>query len=208
MAIQDISKAILDFNKAGITDLVKAELDSGMNVNRILKEGLIGAMDEVGKRFSEGVLYVPEMLRAAQTMKTGLEILRPHLVDTDIKERGTIVIGTVKGDLHDIGKNLVFMMLEGAGFNVLDLGVDVESEGFVEAAKSNKADIVAMSALLTTTMPMMQGIVDSLKENGMAVKTIVGGAPVTKDFADSIGADGYAPDAAGAVTTCREFMGI
>jgi 5-methyltetrahydrofolate--homocysteine methyltransferase len=207
MAISDIFQAVLSFNEAQVVELVKAELDSGTEVGSILNDGLIGAMDEVGGKFSAGELFVPEMLMAAQAMKGGLEILRPLLTGEDTQSRGTVVVGTVKGDLHDIGKNLVSMMLEGAGFNVIDLGVDVETEKFVAAAKDHQADLVALSALLTTTMPAMESCVASLKEQGLAVKSMVGGAPVTQDFADKIGADGYAQDAPGAVALARELAG-
>lgn len=206
MAIQDIYKAVTGFDDKAAEALTKAELEAGTDVSTILNEGLIAPMDEVGKQFSEGVLFVPEMLMAAQAMKAGLEILRPLLADTETKPRGTIVIGTVKGDLHDIGKNLVSMMMEGAGFEVMDLGVDVESEAFLTAAKENKADIVALSALLTTTMPAMEQTVASLREQGVGVKVIIGGAPVTQAFADKIGADGYGEDAPSAVDLARNLM--
>ncbi len=205
MAISDIYQAVTEFNEARMAELVKAELAAGTEVSAILSEGLIAPMDEVGKRFSEGVLFVPEMLMAAQAMKAGLEVLRPLLAETDSKPAGTIVIGTVKGDLHDIGKNLVAMMLEGAGFNVIDLGVDVDVDRFVAEAEKNSADIVALSALLTTTMPAMEQAVAAFKERGLGVKTMVGGAPVTKDFADKIGAGGYAEDAPSAVELARRL---
>ena len=162
-------------------------------------------MDYVGKQFSEGELFVPEMLMAAQTMKKGLEILKPKLGSGGSASAGKIVIGTVKGDLHDIGKNLVGMMLEGGGFEIVDLGVDVEPKTFVEEAKKHDAKIVGLSALLTTTMPAMEETVNALKEAGLTVKTMVGGAPVTKAFADKIGATGYSEDAPGAVELARKL---
>lgn len=207
MAIQDISRAIMEFDMEGVKQAVEAELKGGTDIGTILNDGLIGAMDEVGRRFSEGELFVPEMLMAAQAMKGGLEILKPHLTGTSSKSKGTVVIGTVKGDLHDIGKNLVTMMLEGAGFNVVDLGVDVPAEKFIQAASQNSANVVALSALLTTTMPAMQSTISAIKESGLPVKTMVGGAPVTDTFASQIGADGYGADAAGAVVLARNLMG-
>jgi 5-methyltetrahydrofolate--homocysteine methyltransferase len=163
-------------------------------------------MDEVGEKFSCGDLFVPEMLMAAQAMQAGLKILKPHLTDESAKSKGTVVIGTVKGDLHDIGKNLVAMMMEGAGFTVIDLGVDVAPEGFLEAARKNNAKVVALSALLTTTMPFMEATIKVLAEAGLGVKTIVGGAPVTAEYASSIGAAGYSDDAPGAVVLARDLM--
>ena len=148
-------------------------------------------------------LFVPEMLLAAQAMKAGLEELKPHMKQGDSRTKGTVVIGTVKGDLHDIGKNLVAMMMEGAGFEVIDLGVDVETERFIQTAQEHNADMICMSALLTTTMPEMGVTVETLKEKGLNFKTMVGGAPVTKEFADQIGADGYSPDAPSAVEMAR-----
>lgn len=206
MAIQNIFNAVLDFDEEGVPALVQKEIDAGSDVQAVLNEGLIAAMDEVGKRFSEGELFVPEMLMAAQAMKAGLEVLRPLLADADAKPKGTIVIGTVKGDLHDIGKNLVSMMLEGAGFRVIDLGVDVETDKFLAAAAEGKAEIVAMSALLTTTMPAMEATVATIKEKGLKLKTMVGGAPVTEAFARKIGATGYSEDAPGAVELARRLL--
>ncbi|MCF8061177.1 MAG: corrinoid protein [Deltaproteobacteria bacterium] len=206
MAVEDISRAVLAFNLAGVTELVQKEIDAGTDIDTILNEALIGAMDEVGKRFSDGELYVPEMLMAAQTMKAGLALLKPHLTGDSARAKGTVVIGTVKGDLHDIGKNLVAMMLEGAGFNVVDLGVDVAAETFVQAAGDNGAGVVALSALLTTTMPAMEGTIKALQEAGLTVKIMVGGAPVTSGFADRIGAQGFSADAPGAVELARKLM--
>ena len=206
MTIQDIFNAVLSFDEAGAKARTQAEIDAGTEIQRILNDGLIGAMDEVGERFSAGELFVPEMLMAAQAMKAGLELLKPHLAEGQGRSKGTVVIGTVKGDLHDIGKNLVAMMMEGAGFDVVDLGVDVESERFVKAAAERKADVIALSALLTTTMPAMQTTVKAVKEAGMATRTIIGGAPVTQAFADQIGADGYSADAPGAVKLVKQLV--
>jgi corrinoid protein of di/trimethylamine methyltransferase len=205
MATADIFKAVLAYDEAQAKSLTQAEIDAGTDIETILNEGLISAMDDVGKKFSEGELFVPEMLMAAQAMKAGLAILKPHLASDSAANKGTVVIGTVKGDLHDIGKNLVAMMMEGAGFNVIDLGVDVDADKFVAAAKEHDANLVALSALLTTTMPAMEATVNAVKEAGLSVKTIIGGAPVTQAYADQIGADGYSDDAPGAVELARSL---
>ena len=208
MTTQEIFNAVLAFDEATVTARTQAEIDAGTAVDSILNDGLIGAMDEVGERFSTGELFVPEMLMAAQAMKAGLELLKPHLGAGGAQRKGTVVIGTVKGDLHDIGKNLVAMMMEGAGFNVIDLGVDVDAAKFVAAAKENNAAVVALSALLTTTMPAMEATVNAIKEAGIATKTIIGGAPVTQAYADQIGADGYSDDAPGAVELARGIRAV
>jgi 5-methyltetrahydrofolate--homocysteine methyltransferase len=206
MAVKDIFEAVLAFNKAAVADGVKAELKARNEIDEILNQGLIGAMDEVGKKFSDGELFVPEMLQAAQAMKAGLEVLKPHLSSESATSKGIIVIGTVKGDLHDIGKNLVAMMMEGGGFNVVDLGVDIDADKFVKAAVEHNAGVVAISALLTTTMPAMEATIVAIKEAGIAAKTIIGGAPVTEAYADQIGADGYSDDAPGAVDLARKLF--
>jgi len=206
MAVQDIYDAVLEFDEDRVAELVRAELDAGSDVHSVLNQGLIAAMDEVGQKFSEGELFVPEMLMAAQAMKAGLEVLRPRLGADDAQPKGTLVIGTVKGDLHDIGKNLVAMMLEGAGFQVIDLGVDVDTDRFLAAAAEHQAQIVCMSALLTTTMPAMEATVKAIRDNGLALRTMVGGAPVTETFARKIGADGYSEDAPGAVELARRLI--
>ena len=206
MAVQDIFNAILAYDEATVKAQTQAELESGTDIATILNEGLIAPMDVVGERFSAGDLFIPEMLKAAQIMKMGLEILKPHLTAGQSQSKGTVVIGTVKGDLHDIGKNLVAMMLEGAGFEVVDLGVDVSSERFVKTATEKNARVIGLSALLTTTMPAMDNTVKAVKEAGLAAKTIVGGAPVTQAFADTIGADGYSADAAGAVKLVKQIV--
>ncbi|GAB6061804.1 corrinoid protein [Deferrisoma palaeochoriense] len=208
MALEDVYRAVMEFREDEIAGLVQAELEAGRPVSEVLNRGLIAAMDEWGRRFGAGEAFVPELLMAAQTMKAGLEVLRPVLAAGDVEPQGTVVIGTVKGDLHDIGKNLVAMMLEGAGFRVLNLGVDVAPERFLEAASEAKADIVCMSALLTTTMPQMEATVQLIRERGLPFKTMVGGAPVTPEFAQRIGADGYSDDAPGAVALARRLLGL
>ena len=205
MSVETIYNAILAYDENTVVAGVNAELTAGTSPDAILNHGLISAMDEVGRLFSDGEIFVPEMLLAAKVMKSGLEVLAPKLKSAAAKPSGTVVIGTVKGDLHDIGKNLVAMMLEGGGFTVVDLGVDVEAERFVAAARDNGADVVAVSALLTTTMPAMRTTVAALKAAGMT-RTIVGGAPITQDFADEIGAAGYRADAPGAVRLARTFL--
>jgi len=205
-------REIADFLKAGnapkVKELVQAALDQGVDPTDILNESLIVGMGEIGVLFKNNEVYVPEVLIAARAMKAGLGILKPLLVEKDIKPIGKVVIGTVKGDLHDIGKNLVAMMLEGAGFEVIDLGIDVAPEKFLDVARDNKAECVAMSALLTTTMPGMKDTIEAFKVAGLRdqVKIMIGGAPVTQNFADEIGADGYAPDAASAADLAKEFI--
>ena len=210
MAISDIFQAVLDMDQARTVALVTSEIAAGGDVAAIVNQGLIGAMDEVGRRFSEGDMFVPEMLVAANAMKAGLEVVRPLMKGADARTRGTVVIGTVKGDLHDIGKNLVAMMFEGAGFRVVDLGVDVDAAKVTGAVREHGADIVALSALLTTTMPQMRDTVATLTEAGLRekVKVMVGGAPVTDQFAKAIGADGYGEDAAAAVRLARSLLNV
>lgn len=205
MSVKEIYESVLSYDKVKVVELVKAEIDNGTDIEKILNEGLIAAMDEVGRLFSDGERFVPEMLRSAQTMKLGLEVLKPLLASADTQSAGVIVIGTVKGDLHDIGKNLVAMMMEGAGFEVVDLGVDVPVEKFVETAKEKNADVVCLSALLTTTMPAMAEVVKAINDAGLECKTMIGGAPVTQEYADEIGASGFSADAAGAVELAREL---
>jgi 5-methyltetrahydrofolate--homocysteine methyltransferase len=206
MATREILDAVLAFDRIRTVRLVRAELDQGVEATTILQDGLIAAMDEVGKRFSEGVFFVPEMLMAAETMKAGLELLRPRLAVAEVAPGGTVVIGTVKGDQHDIGKNLVAIMLECAGFKVIDLGVDVAPKRFLAMARRHDAQIIAMSALLSTTLPAMEATVSKVRKEGGGFKTMIGGAPVTQAFADKIGADGYSPDAAGAVIIARNLV--
>jgi 5-methyltetrahydrofolate--homocysteine methyltransferase len=206
MAVKEIAEAVAVFDRVKVVELVEAEIAAKTEIDEILNAGLIDAMDIVGKRFSSGELFVPEMLMAAKAMKAGLEVLKPHLSAGAASTKGTVIIGTVKGDLHDIGKNLVALMMEGAGMDVVDLGVDIDAERFVKAAVEHNADVVALSALLTTTMPTMETIVAAIKEAGIDVKTIIGGAPVTAAFADQIGADGFSADAPGAVELTRKLL--
>ncbi len=206
MAISDILNAIVSLKKDEVVKNVVAEIEAGTHVDDILNKGLIGAMDVVGEKFSSGELFVPEMLMSAKAMQAGLEVLKPHLSGDAAAQKGTIIIGTVKGDLHDIGKNLVTMMVEGAGFNVIDLGVDVDTDQFVAEAQTQNADVVCLSALLTTTMPVMAKTVEAIKEAGLKVKTIVGGAPVTDAYAQQIGADGFSDNAPGAVELIRKLI--
>ena len=206
MSLDDIFQSILEYKTSDIAALVQAEIDSGTDISVILNDGLIGAMDVVGEQFGDGLLFIPELLVAAETMKTGLEVLRPLLADSDIKDRGTVAIGTVQGDLHDIGKNLVSMMVEGAGFTVVDLGVDVPADRFLRTAQETQPQVIAMSALLTTSMPNMRRCIELLSEADIDAKMIVGGAPVNQRYADEIGADGYASDAAGAVRLIKNLV--
>lgn len=205
MSVQKIYDAILEFEEEDVVTAVQEAIDAGVDTSVILNEGLIGAMDEVGRMFSAGTLFVPEMLMAANVMKMGLDMIKP-LLKGDTSGRGVVIIGTVAGDRHDIGKNLVAMMMEGAGFEVTDLGIDVSAETFIEVAKEKNADLICLSALLTTTMSAMGETVTAIKDSGLSVKTMVGGAPVGRDFANDIGADGYAPDAGEAVLLGRNLM--
>jgi 5-methyltetrahydrofolate--homocysteine methyltransferase len=192
-----------------VTFLIQQALDSGMSPAEILERGLIEGMNRVGEDFRDGILFVPEVLIAARAMHAGMDLLKPLLADSEIKAVGKFVIGTVKGDLHDIGKNLVGMMMEGAGFEVIDLGVDTPPEKFIKAVKEYQPDLLGMSALLTTTMVEMKRVIEALREAGLRdkVRVIVGGAPVTQSYAQDIGADGYAPNAAAAVEKARELLG-
>ncbi|NNG00216.1 MAG: corrinoid protein [Desulfobacteraceae bacterium] len=207
MSTQEIYNAILAFDEVSVKAKVRAELGAGTDIQTILDDGLVRAMDIVGERFSAGDLFIPEMLKSAQVMKAGLELIKPLLTTDQSRSKGTVVIGTVKGDQHDIGKNLVAMMLEGAGFKIVDLGVDVESEVFVKTAAEQKADVIALSSLLTTTMPAMEQTIRITKAANLAVKTIVGGAPVSQAFAHQIEADGYSADAPGTVKLVKELVG-
>ncbi len=208
MNLETIFKNVTEGKLADVESGVQEALDSGVSPEEILNKALIAAMDDVGQRFEAGDLFVPEMLIAARAMQAGLNLLKPSLVEEGIETAGTVAVGTVKGDLHDIGKNLVGMMLEGAGFEVIDLGADVDPAKFAEAVK-NGAKVVGMSALLTTTMEGMKDVINAIEDINMRakVKVIIGGAPVTADYAEEIGADGYASDASSAVTKVRELLG-
>jgi 5-methyltetrahydrofolate--homocysteine methyltransferase len=197
----DIIKAVEETQKA---------IDAGGSIQIIIDEGLIAAMDEVGDNFSKGTIFVPQMLRSAKTMQECMKLLEPLLKQGDTSSKGKVIIGTVKGDLHDIGKNLVSMMMEGAGFTVTDLGVDVSPEKFVQKAQEVEPDIVAISALLSTTMPAMPQTIEALQKAGIRdkVKVIIGGAPVTAKYAQEIKADSYGADAGSAVTEAKKLMGI
>jgi len=207
--LEKIYSAVLDGDAPTAKAGVEAALAEGIAPDRILKEGLIAAMGEVGRLFEENEYFVPEMLVAARAMQQGLAILKPHLAEGGATPMGKVIIGTVKGDLHDIGKNLVAMMLEGSGFEVIDLGTDVTPEKFAKAAQEHNAQVIGMSALLTTTMPGMGNTVAALQEAGIRdkVKVMIGGAPVTDEFAKRIGADGYAPDASSAVRLAKSLVG-
>jgi 5-methyltetrahydrofolate--homocysteine methyltransferase len=207
--LTDLRQSVIDGDMHGTQAIVPEALADGISPERILKEGLISAMGEVGARFEKGEFYVPEMLISARAMKSGLALLRPHLVAANFQAVGKVVIGTVQGDLHDIGKNVVGMMLEGVGFEVIDLGADVSAESYVTAAQKHQPDLLACSALLTTTMPHMQTIIQQLDEAGLRqqVKVMIGGAPVTEAYANQIGADGYAPDAAAAASLAKALLG-
>lgn len=207
--LQDIRQGIIEGNAKLVPQKVQAALDAGLPPGKILTEGMISAMAEVGRLYEEGEYFVPEMLIAARAMKQGLAILKPHLVNANVQPVGKVIAGSVQGDLHDIGKNLVALMLEGAGFEIQDLGVDVSPQKFVDTVRAGNANIVAMSALLTTTMPRMKDTVEALKAAGLRdkVKIIIGGAPVTEAYAREIGADGYSPDASQAVGLAKSLVG-
>ncbi len=202
--LDSVYDAVLDGDQTRTMEGVLSALKAGIPAAEILQEGMIAAMGEVGRLFEEGEYFVPEMLIAARAMQAGLSILKPHLIESGVEPIGKVVIGTVKGDLHDIGKNLVGMMLEGAGFEIIDLGTDVAPAAFVEAVQDG-VDILGLSALLTTTMPSMEATLKAIGKAGLTgrVKVMVGGAPVTAEYAQQIGADGYAADASQAVTTAK-----
>jgi len=205
--LEELYTAILEGQRDVAKEMVELSLQEGLDPADVL-DAMVKAMGEVGRLFEEGEYFVPEMLIAARAMKTGMEILKPRLVDADIQPVGKIIAGTVKGDLHDIGKNLVCMMLEGAGFQVVDLGTDVSPEAFVAAVNEHQPDFMAMSALLTTTMPSMQSTIEALKSAGLRdhVKVLIGGAPINNAYAEKIGADGYAQDASRAVKLAKSLI--
>jgi 5-methyltetrahydrofolate--homocysteine methyltransferase len=206
--LQAIAENIIKGQAPKTKELVSQALQEGIPVRDILHKGLIAGMNVVGEKFKNNEFYVPEVLIAARAMKQGMELIRPRLIEEKVEPVGRAAIGTVKGDLHDIGKNLVAMMLEGAGFEVIDLGIDVPPEKFIAAVKEKGAQVICMSALLTTTMPSMQTTIEAVKEAGLSgkVSMMIGGAPVTQAYADQIGANGYAPDAASAAEKAKELV--
>ena len=206
--LQAIAEAVISGDRDTVSTLVQEAVNEGTAPEDVINEGLIAGMNVVGVKFKANEFYVPEVLIAARAMHAGMDIVKPLLAESESISRGKIVLGTVKGDLHDIGKNLVGMMLEGGGYDVIDIGVDQAPESFVESAQAQEAQIVALSALLTTTMPAMKDTIDAIVEAGLrdGVKIIVGGAPVTQSFADEIGADGYAADAASAVDLANSLL--
>ena len=204
--LKALADAIIKGDQNASVEITTAALEEGMKAEKVLNEGLIAGMDVVGTRFKKNEVYIPEVLIAARAMKMAMEILEPELIKAGVKPVGKFLIGTVQGDLHDIGKNLVAMMLKGAGFEVVDLGVDVGPEKFVEQAKATGVELIGMSALLTTTMPAMEKTVKALNEAGVSAKIMIGGAPVTQGYADKIGASGYAADAASAVDMAKSLV--
>ena len=209
MDLKEIADNLIKGKAPEVKELVQRAIDEGEDVEKVLNEGLVAGMSVVGAKFKANEFYVPEVLIAARAMKAGMKILRPILREKNIKGVGTVVLGTVRGDLHDIGKNLVAMMLEGAGFEIIDLGVDVSSEKFIETAKEKKADLVGLSALLTTTMPSMKDVVKAVGDSGLKdkVKVMIGGAPLTQSYADEIGADGFGSSASEAMDLIKEALG-
>jgi len=205
--LEELRAAMVDGQAKQAVAKVSEGLAEGMDAGTLLRDGLIAGMAEVGQLYENGDIFVPEMLVAARAMSAALEVLKPHLVDEGVESSGKVAIGTTQGDLHDIGKNLVAMMLEGSGFEIVDLGVDVPADRFIEAIREG-ASVVAMSALLTTTMTNMQTAIEAIKEAGLReqVRIIIGGAPITKAYADEIGADGYAEDASSAVRLVKEVL--
>lgn len=201
-----IAETLIEGNADKVKELVQAAVDENIEPQKILDQGLIAGMEVVGVRFKNCEIYVPEVLVSARAMHAGMDILEPLLAQSGVKARGTFVLGTVKGDLHDIGKNLVGMMLKGAGWKVVDLGVDIDAEKFVESALTEDADVVGLSALLTTTMVNMKSVIELAKTKDCKARFVVGGAPLTKSYADEIGADGYAPDAATAVEIIQSLV--
>jgi len=206
--LKQIAESLIQGKGPKVKELAQKAVDGGEDVQKILNEGLLAGMSVVGDKFKKNEFYVPEVLIAARAMRAGMEVLRPLLAEKNIKGQGTVVLGTVKGDLHDIGKNLVGMMLEGVGFEIVDLGIDIAPEKFIQVAKEKNADIIGLSALLTTTMLAMKDVIEALTSQGLRkkIKIIIGGAPVTQEYGDEIGADGYAPDAASAVDKTKELL--
>jgi len=208
--LKEIYDGIIDADQELVKEKVGAALSQGLDADTILNQGMVSAMTEVGRLFEEGEYFVPEMLICARAMQAGLSVLKPAMIAANLKSVGKVVAGTVKGDLHDIGKNLVCMMLEGAAFEIYDLGSDVSPQAFADKVKEVDADFVVMSALLTTTMPNMKATIEALKDAGLRdkVKVLVGGAPLTPKYAEEIGADGYAADASRAVALAKSLIGV
>ena len=204
--LKALADAVIKGDQSVAVEITKTAIEEGTPAKSVLNDGLIAGMDVVGARFKKNEVYIPEVLIAARAMKMAMEILEPELVKAGVKPIGKCIIGTVQGDLHDIGKNLVAMMLKGAGFEVIDLGVDVGPDKFVEQVKTQGVQVVGMSALLTTTMPGMEKAIKAIKEAGVSAKIMIGGAPVTQGYADKIGADGYAADAASAVDIAKSLV--
>jgi len=207
--LADLSQALQQGNTPKTKELVQKALDEKVSVKDVLEQGLIAGMGVIGRKFKNNEVYVPEVLIAARAMNAGMEVLEPLLADSGVKPVASVCLGTVKGDLHDIGKNLLAMMLRGGGFKIVDAGIDVPAEKFISLLKEQDCQILALSALLTTTMPEMANIINAVKEAGLdgKVKVIIGGAPITQNYADEIGANGYAPDAGSAVDVCKELVG-
>ena len=206
VATSKIKDSVIAGEVDEVRELVQKAVDEGQEVKKILKEGLIAGINIVGNKYESGEFFLPEMVIAASAMKEGLKVLSPLLKQGDIESAGTVVLGTAQGDIHDIGKSIVGTMLEGAGFMVTDVGVDIGPEKFIEVAKEKRADIIGVSALLTTTMVKMEDVIKAVKEAGLKAKVMIGGASVTQEFADKIGADGYAPDAPSAVGKAKELV--
>jgi 5-methyltetrahydrofolate--homocysteine methyltransferase len=204
---QDLADSIIKGDNVKSKEIAQKLLDERVSAVEILNDGLMPGMDVVGKKFKANEMYIPEVLIAARAMHAAMEVIKPLLSKSDTNTKGKVIIGTVQGDLHDIGKNLVGMMLEGAGFTVIDLGVDVPPQKFVEELKKNSARLLALSALLTTTMRAMESVIEAVRaSDGKSIKVMVGGAPLTQEYADSIGADGYAPDASSAVDLAKSLL--
>lgn len=206
--LKALADAVTKGDQNTAVEITKAAIKENTEPESILNEGLIAGMDIVGERFSKNEIYIPEMLIAARAMKSAMEILEPELVKAGIKPIGRFLIGTVQGDLHDIGKNLVGMMLKGAGFEVIDIGIDVKPEKFVEQAKAADIPLIGMSALLTTTMPALEATIKALKDAAVTAKVMIGGAPITQAYADKVGADGYSSDAASAVGVAKKLLNL
>ena len=204
--LKALAESVINGDQSTAVEITKQAISDNMSAKEILGQGLIAAMSVVGERFSKNEIYIPEMLIAARAMTSATEILEPELVKAGVEPVGRFLVGTVAGDLHDIGKNLVGMMMKGAGFDVIDLGVDISAETFVEKAKETRAQVIGLSALLTTTMPAMEATVKALKDAGINAKVIIGGAPVTQEYADKIAADGYSSDAASAVEVAKSAI--